>query len=474
MKIAQINSTEAYGGAEMIMRTLTRSLRDAGHEVDWLVGRLHESRPSGSVHVFQHDAARSTWARRCGQWAESVWRRHGTHRHGRGASRFIRNVLGQPARWWNVERGHEDFDYPDSVSAVDRIQPAPEVLHFHGLHSNYFDLCALKDLSKHYSVVVTMHDAWMITGHCAYPGSCTGYQRGCGNCPDLDRFPKIKRDATSYNFARKHSIYQNSKIHLVTPSRWLMEVVEAGPMRGAFASRTVIHNGIDTSRFSPGPKKAARKRIGMEAFDRVVIFNAKNARTNSHKDYDSAYHAVGNYARQHPNCRILMQVIGEDAASREFNNLSLRFTTVSAENAVLVDYYRAADVLIHTARSENFPTVILEAMSCGMPVIGSDTGGIREQIEPLLISGLTRIEGLTYRDEKSACGFLVPERDAMGAQRCLEWLWEKPERAPILSANARLRAETYFSTERMGSNYLDLYQQAKSLHSKPEMKDKKV
>ena len=47
----------------------------------------------------------------------------------------------------------------------------------------------------------------------------------------------------------------------------------------------------------------------------------------------------------------------------------------------LATYYQAADFLVHATKTDNFPTTILEAFACGLPVIGTDVGGVPEQIE---------------------------------------------------------------------------------------------
>jgi glycosyltransferase involved in cell wall biosynthesis len=69
----------------------------------------------------------------------------------------------------------------------------------------------------------------------------------------------------------------------------------------------------------------------------------------------------------------------------------------------MVSLYSAADALMITSLAENFPNVVIEAMSCGIPVVGFATGGIKDQIihkkngwltEPKNIGGL--VEGVKW------------------------------------------------------------------------------
>ena len=84
-----------------------------------------------------------------------------------------------------------------SASASHRLLelPAkpPDVLHLHNLHGGYFDLRVLPELSAHQPTVVTMHDEWLYTGHCAYTLDSERWLEGCGSCPHLDSYPAARR-----------------------------------------------------------------------------------------------------------------------------------------------------------------------------------------------------------------------------------------------------------------------------------------
>src|SRR5690554_5007769 len=70
-------------------------------------------------------------------------------------------------------------------------------------------------------VIWTIHDEQSYTGHCAYSFDCKKWQTGCGNCPDLTFYPKIKKDTTDFLLYIKEKIYDFSDFTVVCPSRWL-------------------------------------------------------------------------------------------------------------------------------------------------------------------------------------------------------------------------------------------------------------
>ena len=75
-------------------------------------------------------------------------------------------------------------------------------------------------------LVATLHDAWLLTGHCAHPLDSDGWQRGCGRCPHLDTYPPLRRDGTAHNLRRKRAIYAQLQLAVVTPCASLMAMVD--------------------------------------------------------------------------------------------------------------------------------------------------------------------------------------------------------------------------------------------------------
>src|SRR3546814_10331965 len=85
------------------------------------------------------------------------------------------------------------------------------MLHCHNLHGGYFDLRELARFSKLLPVVLTLHDEWAYTGHCAYTFGCERWRSGCGQCPHLDVSPSIRRDASAANWTAKYDIYRSEE-----------------------------------------------------------------------------------------------------------------------------------------------------------------------------------------------------------------------------------------------------------------------
>jgi len=194
VRILQISTADVGGGAEAVALSLHRGLRARGHEAVLAVG-YRRSSEDGVVEI------------------------------GGAGSRRAR-ALRDPGVLRDAIQGHEDFRFPESRRVLDLAPWTPDVVHVHNLHGGYFDLRALPELARRAPIVATLHDAWLFTGHCAHPFDSDGWLRGCGNCPHLDTYPPLLRDGTAFNLARKQAIYGQLRLTAVTPSRWLMDMVD--------------------------------------------------------------------------------------------------------------------------------------------------------------------------------------------------------------------------------------------------------
>jgi phosphatidylinositol alpha-1,6-mannosyltransferase len=149
----------------------------------------------------------------------------------------------------------------------------------------------------------------------------------------------------------------------------------------------VLHPGVDTRRFSPAPADdSARQRLGWG--DRQVILTV--GRLQLRKGHDHLIQALPEVRAACP--RVLYAIAGEGEErprlERLVEELGLRehVTFLGALNdGALVEHYRHCDLFALPNRTighdiEGFGMVLLEAQSCGKPVLAGDSGGTRETL----------------------------------------------------------------------------------------------
>jgi glycosyltransferase involved in cell wall biosynthesis len=435
LHILQVNTSDIGGGAEKIAWNLFQSYKELGYQSTLAVDTKRSNDPN--VFCIQDSEYRNPIARFFISISSHIESSMGKISTIAGFNEKIK-LVGEPKRVINRLKGHEDFDYPGSLHILDLIEDKTDILHCHNLHGNYFDLRALIELSKRVPVVLTLHDAWLLSGHCAHSFECEKWKIGCGNCPDLTIYPRISKDATLYNWQRKKEIFEQSRFYVVTPCQWLMEKVNKSILKTGVIDSCIIPNGVNTKIFKPYSKVSAREELGLHPDEKIVLFAANGIQKNIWKDYKTLKSSLTIISAN--NKKVLCIALGENAPSINIGSVEIRFIPYQRDPGLVARYYQAADVYVHPSRADTFPNTVLEALACGTPVVASKVGGIPEQI----------IEGKT--------GYLVPEGDEKKMAEKIICLLENENLKTQIGREAAEDAIKRFSLERMVDDYLTFYE----------------
>jgi glycosyltransferase involved in cell wall biosynthesis len=436
LAIAQIANADDGGGAATVARGLMAGYAARGHRVWHLVGRKRSDDPN--VHLLPDE---DRWPYRVAGYtaAQSALRRLGAKYPARGfglASRALR-MAAHPATIASKRRGLEDFDFPGTHHCIDRLAESPDVVHGHNLHGGYFDLRALVAISGRVPTILTLHDMWLLTGHCAYSLGCDRWTAGCGECPDLHLDPPIQRDATRENVRRKHDVVSRSVLHVVTPSRWLANQVARSVLAPAIGAVRVIPNGVDTAIFTPGHRDQARSALGLPRDASIVLLT-----TGSHgsmwKDDRMLKAVVSRLAAMSSRRRIEFVAVGRESAV--VAGSATRSVPFQHDRREMAKYFQAADVYVHAARADTCPLTVLEAMACGTPVVASRVGGVPEQIA-------------------DGTGILVEPHDDAAMADAIARLLDDDRARLAIGDRAAAAVDASFTLDRQIEAYLTLYRE---------------
>ncbi len=434
LTILQVSPSDRGGGAEKVAIDLHREYLKRGID-SWLALGASSGRVENALAI-PATASRSAWA-------QSVLSAAGLSDPAvasalpRTLQRAAR-LLAEPRRYGRVWAGYEDFDAPGTSRLLELPPRRPGVLHLHNLHGAYFDIRALPELASQVPTILTLHDAWLLTGHCAHPLDCDGYLTGCGSCPHLDRYVPIHADKSAENCVVKREALRGGRVRIATPSHWLAGLVTSCGIAEDLADLRVIPNGIDTAVFSPGSQNEARSALNLPQDTFVIAFAAQSATTNPYKGFDTVTAALPRIAEALGDRDILLLAIGTAGVDSMLAGVRVRHVPFPSDPSALAQLYRASDIYVHPARAESFGLTVLEAMACGVAVVASDVGGIPEVVA----------DGET--------GVLVPADDPISlADATIALATDTARRGSIASAGP-IRA-AHFTLARQAESYLAWY-----------------
>ncbi len=251
----------------------------------------------------------------------------------------------------------------------------PDAIHLHNIHGYYLNIEVLFNYlaQSNKPVVWTLHDCWAFTGHCAhfdYIG-CDKWKHECRNCPQKKTYPNSYVLDNSYqNFNQKKELFTRlNNLTIITPSQWLANLVKQ-----SFLNKypvQVINNGIDLNVFKP-TQSDFRKKYHLE--EKKIILGVANV-WDQRKGFNTFIELS---SKLNDNYQIVLVGVTE----KQKNNLPSNIIGITRTNNVeeLVEIYTAADLFVNPTLEDNFPTVNLEALACGTPVITYNTGGSIESV----------------------------------------------------------------------------------------------
>lgn len=317
---------------------------------------------------------------------------------------------------------------------IERIKP--DVIHIHNIHGYFLNYQILFDYLAQYGkpVIWTVHDCWLFTGHCYHYASahCEKWKTGCGQCPQKNAFPASwLMDRSRQNFLDKQKAFNSlseDQLLLVPVSKWM-----AGEMKNSMLGKygmKVINNGIDISSFSlQTDTDCIRNRYGIgnrHAILAIASIWLPEKGIDDLRRLSALLH----------NDEVIVMVGVDEKLARNLpeNIIGVRRTANLEELAGL---YSCATAFVNPTWQDNYPTVNLEAIACGTPVVTYRTGGSPESLT-------------------SNTGFVVEQGDVKGMLEAIRKIENKGK--AYYQPLCRSHAERHFNREDRYMDYIKLYE----------------
>lgn len=320
MNVLIISTTEKTGGGAIAARRLMEALNKNGVNARMLV----RDKQTDSPYVVS-----------CGNIIPKVLER----------MELIMKLRLPWSKTWPYDTagfGLDIMDTPEYRNA--------DVIHLHWINQGMLSLRQLERMVRDGKRIVwTLHDEWPFSGIKHYNGdigSDTGIEKTVRFCRLDDRIRNLKRQ-----------IYASGNIHFVGCSQWITDLAgQAMPDQEC----THVNNCIPHDIFHPMDKQETRRKLNLPPDKKIVLFCSQKV-TDKRKGMAYLDEALQRLSGIH-----VVRLGGGG-------------TYISDEKTMAM-MYAAVDCFVTPSLQDNLPNTIAEAMSCGTPCVGFDTGGIPEMI----------------------------------------------------------------------------------------------
>ena len=293
------------------------------------------------------------------------------------------------------------FSYPvlgTNVAKFEEVKNA-DIIYIHWALKGLLNFRSIKQIARlNKPVIIFLHDMWNITGGCHHSFTCEKYKtEGCNNCP---MFPGDKKnDLSAKEFKKKLRLYSKyDNLYFVSPSWWLYTCAKESLLT---KDKPVFYipNILDNTIFKPADKTTAKQILNIDAGETVIAFGAITV-NSPYKGWAYLQKALELLSQDDSLKNISVLIFGTEYNKEIADSIAFktRFMGYLKDEYSTALVYNAADVFIAPSLAEAFGYVVMEALSCGTPVVGFDVGGIPDMISHKENGYLAK-----YKDAKDVC-----------------------------------------------------------------------
>lgn len=415
MKILLINTFEKSGGAAIACKRLMDALKKEIVEVKMLV-RDKQTNDESVVPVNQ------------GRFANILNR---TNFFFERLSIFFNNHFSK-SNLFKVSIANTGND----ITSHPLVKEA-DIIHLHWINQGFLSLKNIEKLLKLGKPIVwTLHDQWAYTGICHYANGCSKFQEHCFHCQELTS--SKNNDLARKVFLKKKQLFRTtSPVTLCGCSQWIALEAQKSSLTPGI-DIVSIPNPINIELYAPKleKKECLRKKYALPLDKKIILFGAANLK-DKRKGIDYLIEMARILYTKNKTDYEFLLIGGNSEEIKRAISLKVHEAGYVNNESQMIELYNASDLFIVPSLEDNLPNTIMEAMACGLPCVGFNTGGIPEMIDHKLN------------------GYVAEYKNAEDLANGILWSLGN---ADELSEKAREKAIKFYNEKRIARKYIELYE----------------
>jgi len=411
MRILIINNNDSIGGAARASYNLYKGLCDIGLDSKMLVGTKTTNDFKVEGPEKKSEKLRSLLSSHIDDLPKKYFS-------------TSNEILHSPAWVTNIR--------PSKINSLN-----PDIIHLHWVQGGCLSVNTIAKLNK--PIIWTLHDMWPFSGAEHYSNGSLRYKDGY-NRNNRPEEGERGFDLNRWVWKRKKRAWKKIKnLTIVAPSNWMAQCARESLL---FKNHRVevIHVGLDHDIYRPRDKKIVREILGMPMDKKIILIGAMNFLNDKRKGGHLLKKAFAKLVDSGLQRNTELYILGTAAPKVEENyGFKTHYYGTNRDDLSLALLYSAVDVFVAPSIEENFSATVFESLSCGIPVVAFNIGGM-----PDMISHMQN-------------GYLAEPFDTNDLAEGINWVLSD---SPLhqLADNARAFIERECTLQIQAKRYLEIYE----------------
>lgn len=403
MKILFASARDIIGGAAIAAYRLFKAMQDSGHESNMLVDIKASLDNSVLAPSHKIDKLKQKLRATIDYWPQRIYK---------SSDELGRSLSFVPG---------------PNLKQINKINP--DVVHLHWINNGFLSIEQLAKIKQ--PIVWTLHDMWPFCGAEHYTSDNQYYKKGYASSDNL---------LDKWVWRRKKEAYSKiENLTIVTPSNWLAECARDSLLLGNRRVE-VIGNGIDTNFFKPKNIDELRLKYEIPFDKKIILFSGYKGVEDPRKGFKHLLNALKHKEKTENINGVELVIVGSERSDElDALNIKSHFMGMIHDNNVMRDLYALSDLFVLPSKEDNLPNTVLEAMSCGTPVVAFNIGGVADMV-----------------DHKEN-GYLADPFDEEDLSFGISWCTGAIEKMEELSITARDKIISDYEVKNQSQKYVALY-----------------